>query len=121
MINAVRWIEIPTTDMDRAVKFYSKVLGQPVRKTEVMGAPYAFLPDDGGGIRSALAQGAEHIPCGIGVTIYLSAGDDLDQMLARIETAGGLVLTPKTPAGEMGHIALFVDSEGNRIGLRSAQ
>lgn len=41
-------------------------------------------------------------------------------MLARVSKAGGKVLLKKTfLSKEAGHIAYFVDREGNKIGLHS--
>ncbi len=49
-----------------------------------------------------------------------SGGADLSEPLSRVEGAGGKVLVPKTNIGEgMGYYALFIDSEGNRVGLHS--
>jgi hypothetical protein len=55
-----------------------------------------------------------------GVTIWLNAGDDLQVALDRVEAAGGQILQPKTPISEeYGHMAMILDTEGNRIGLHS--
>ena len=54
-----------------------------------------------------------------GATVYLNGGDDLNQVLSKVETAGGSVLMPKMEIGENGFIAQFVDSEGNRVALHS--
>jgi predicted enzyme related to lactoylglutathione lyase len=51
--------------------------------------------------------------------IYLNAGQALSAIVARIEPAGGKLVVPETPIGEQGAIAIFVDTEGNRIGLHS--
>jgi predicted enzyme related to lactoylglutathione lyase len=40
--------------------------------------------------------------------------------LARAESAGGKVILPKTAIGEnRGFIALFIDTEGNKVGFHS--
>jgi uncharacterized protein len=39
--------------------------------------------------------------------------------VARVEPAGGRLLVAETPIGEQGAIAIFADSEGNRIGLHA--
>jgi predicted enzyme related to lactoylglutathione lyase len=65
-------------------------------------------------------MGENQVPSMTGSTVYLSAGDDLNMVLGRVEAAGGRVLMPKTNMGEMiGNLAFFADSEGNRIGLHS--
>jgi predicted enzyme related to lactoylglutathione lyase len=45
----------------------------------------------------------------------------MDTVISRIQAAGGKILQPKFNMGQLGYIALFQDSEGNTIGLRSAQ
>jgi hypothetical protein len=51
--------------------------------------------------------------------LYLNGGDDLDVVLRRVESAGGRVIKQKSAIGEYGFIALFCDTEGNRVGLHS--
>ena len=55
--------------------------------------------------------------------VYLVVQGDLNATLAKAEAAGGKVLISKTPLGEMspGYMAQIIDSEGNRIGLWSAE
>ena len=51
-----------------------------------------------------------------GVTIYFNSEDGVEACLARV-AAGGEVTLPRTSIGEWGFIGLFVDSEGNGIGV----
>jgi uncharacterized protein len=37
----------------------------------------------------------------------------------RIEEAGGKIVRPKMSIGEFGFVSIFIDSEGNTIGLHS--
>lgn len=77
--------------------------------------PYAE-PNPGG----ALVAMPEMAPRDNGTLIYLNGGDDLSVVLKRVPAAGGKVVMEKTCIGEaIGYIALFVDSEGNRVGLFS--
>lgn len=122
MINAINWFEIPVKDYDRAKKFYSAVLGQPITDMPMEGGKYGTFPYDqekngtGGGIVQ-FKGGAEPSP--EGVTIYLNAGEDLSDALTRVEPAGGKVMMPKTDIGENGFMAHFIDTEGNRLALHS--
>ncbi|MDX2360880.1 MAG: hypothetical protein QNK23_08745 [Crocinitomicaceae bacterium] len=44
----------------------------------------------------------------------------MDVIIERIEGAGGQVVMPKTQISpEIGFMALFTDTEGNRVGLHS--
>ena len=55
-----------------------------------------------------------------GPTIYFNAHPDLSVMLARVEKAGGRIIMPKTKiSDDIGYMAMFIDSEGNRLALHS--
>jgi predicted enzyme related to lactoylglutathione lyase len=38
------WTDIPVTNLDRAIKFYSAILGKEVRKMSEAGFEYGLLP-----------------------------------------------------------------------------
>ncbi len=114
------WIEIPVKDMSRAKAFYEKVLQEKLQPMEMGPVQYALFPVEDRFNCGALAHGDGYEPATQGVTVYLDGGEDLDTRLARVAKAGGTVIMPKTFLGkEAGHIGLFLDSEGNRIGLQS--
>lgn len=117
MANTITWFEIPAKDLNRATDFYSKLLARKLEQTDALGMPYVFLDPTGNGVGGALVGEGE--PSQAGTLVYLNGGDDLSAMLARVEPAGGKVIQPKMSIGEFGFIALFLDSEGNRIGLHS--
>lgn len=122
MINSLNWFEIPATDFDRAKKFYNEILGLPLFDSPNPTMKYAFLPADQqkGGVGGAIACGENFVPAMTGTTVYLNGGDDLSTPLSRIEKAGGKVILPKTEiGGGMGFMALFIDTEGNKIGFHS--
>ena len=55
-----------------------------------------------------------------GPLIYLNANPDVQNVLDKIEAAGGKIVVPKTEISpEYGHMAVFTDTEGNRIALHS--
>lgn len=120
MANAINWFEIAVNDIDRAAKFYGEVLGGELQRMEMQGTKMAFFPMDGQGVSGALCQGELYKPTQDGALLYLNAGQDLTDHLKRVEKAGGTVLMSKTIiTEEYGYMALFIDSEGNRIGLHS--
>ena len=60
------------------------------------------------------------MPCMDGALIYLNSNPSIQDVLDRIEPAGGQVLMPKVQISpEAGCIAYFIDTEGNRIDLWS--
>ncbi len=123
--NAISWFEIPVSNLERATKFYSNILGgAKFEVTEAMGTRMAFFPTDGEGmgVGGSLVQGNDYAPTKQGARVYLNAGDDLNTVLGRIEAAGGKVVQAKTSIGEkgeMGYLAYFLDTEGNKVGLYS--
>lgn len=121
MKHLVNWIEIPVLDMARAKNFYSEILG---------GVDFADFPMDGDQQYSifpaqdrhnngALVQGPMYKPSQDGITIYLDGGDDMNKILNKVESAGGSVIMQKTDTqSEAGFIGMFIDTEGNKIGLQ---
>ncbi|MGD8779732.1 MAG: VOC family protein [Ignavibacteria bacterium] len=121
MSNAINWFEIPVSDIDRASDFYSKVLDGELPQQEVMGMKMAFLPMEGKeGVGGALCQSEMHKPSLEGAVVYLNGGEDLSGPLGRVESAGGKVVMPKTKiSDEIGYMAFFTDTEGNKIAFHS--
>jgi predicted enzyme related to lactoylglutathione lyase len=120
MANLLNWYEIPATDFVRAVSFYEAVLGIKIHAQEMNGMKVGFMPQQGDTVGGAIMTGPGQSPSGSGITIYFKAGEDLAVPLARVQSAGGQIIMPKTLVSkQIGHIALFHDTEGNRIGLHS--
>lgn len=126
-MNAITWFEIPTTDLDRAAKFWGTVLGKELRRDLFGGTPHAFFPggerkegkrDD---VAGALIFDAKRKPAATGTMVYVNGGTpkNLDDVLARVAPAGGKILLEKTDIGDPGFIAVVVDSEGNHVGLHA--
>ncbi len=120
--NAINWFEISVTDMPRAKKFYESIFDMQMQEMEMMNMPMAFFPPDGsnGTVGGALIKSDMHKPSVDGAKVYLNGNPDLQQVLDKIEGAGGKVTMPKTLIDEMsGYMAFFTDSEGNAVGLHS--
>ena len=120
MNTPICWFEIPTTDLDRATTFYEAAFAIALRRDSCGGHPMALFPYAEPNPGGALVAMPEMAPRDNGTLIYLNGGDDLSVVLKRVPAAGGKVVMEKTCIGEeIGHIALFIDSEGNRVGLFS--
>ncbi len=118
MASAINWFEIPAVNFERAVEFYSKVLASDLARMN-SGFDMAFLPHSEGSVGGCVTHGNGNKPSAEGAFIYLNGGDDLAVPLARVEPAGGTVVMPKTAIGPNGFMAVFMDTEGNRLAFHS--
>ena len=119
MANQIVWCDIPVLDLDWAVKFYSAVLGQTVRKQEFPGMTIGILPRNDGEVGACLFTSDEEKPSEKGTMIYLNANGRLDDAIAAVTANGGKLVKPKHPIGPFGFRAVVIDSEGNRVALHS--
>lgn len=112
--------EIPATDLSRAVTFYEQIMDIKIEQIEFPELKLGLFPTEGQMVTGVIIQGEDYQPSAVGSTIYLNAGNDLQVVLDKVEKNGGKILVPKTPhADEFGFFALFLDSEGNKVGLHS--
>jgi hypothetical protein len=120
MANAINWFEIPAKNFDRAKKFYEAVLDIQM-EVPFAGMKYAMFPADmqKGEIGGGLVEEENYVPSQTGVLVYLNGGEDLATPLSRVEAAGGTIFMPKKSIGPNGFMAMFTDTEGNRIALHS--
>jgi len=120
--NSINWFEIPVEDMLRAKHFYQIIFSIHMEQANIMDSQMAFFPSEKGNgkMSGALVKSEMHKSNTEGVLIYLNANPDISAVLARIEEEGGVVLQNKTSinAGS-GFIAIFLDTEGNRVALHS--
>jgi uncharacterized protein len=119
MADQIVWCDIPVLDLDRAVKFYSAVLGQTVKKQEFPGMTMGILPHNDGEVGACLFTSAEDKPSEKGAMIYLNANGRLDDAIAAVAANGGRVVKTKHAIGPFGFRAVVIDSEGNRVALHS--
>ena len=120
--NALNWFEIPATDINRAKAFYENVFDIEMDTKEMMGMKMAFFPGESnsGKASGGIAESPMHKPSQDGIVIYLNANPAMDNVIEKIEGAGGHVVLPKTAiGGDMGYMAFFMDTEGNKMGLHS--
>jgi predicted enzyme related to lactoylglutathione lyase len=122
--NIVSWFEVPVADMERAIRFYEEVFEFKMERHILGPLDMAWFPYNQQGMGAAgslVCHKDAYKPSQEGVLIYYSSQTgDLSDELSRIEKAGGKVLMQKTMISpEHGFMALFIDSEGNRVALYS--
>lgn len=112
--------EIPANDLQRAVLFYESILAIDIEVMEFPEMEIGLFPYENQMVTGVIMEAETYKPSADGITIYLNGGDDLQVILDRVEQNGGKILVPKSPhADEIGFFALFLDSEGNKMGLHS--
>lgn len=121
--NSLNWFEIPALDVVRSQKFYETVFDIKMEAMEMGDNKMAFFPSSPGlgKAAGAVVQSPSHKPSMEGSIIYLNANPAMDNVIARVEAAGGKVLAPKMSIGEHGNIAFILDTEGNNVGVHSVE
>ena len=115
MARLISFFEIPAVNFNRAVSFYETVFNVKIDvcdcdETELMG----FFPEGEG----AISFSEQIKPSKDGVLISLCT-DNIEITLEKIQKLGGETVIPKTEiqAEGMGFFAVFIDCEGNKLGL----
>jgi uncharacterized protein len=120
MKNSLTWFEIPVQDLERAKNFYATVFAAEFQYVDMPDSPmYMFkVNQEAGQVGGALVQAADNAPATQGTLIYFHC-DDVANEAHQVAQAGGQVIMPKVSLGDFGFMALFLDTEGNRVGLYS--
>ncbi len=121
--NSLNWFEIPAKDITRAKKFYESIFAMNMHDMgEMMGMKMVGFPSEMGNGKATggLVESQMHKPSTEGAVVYLNANPSIQTVIDRIETAGGKVVMPKTQISpEIGCMAFFIDSEGNKVALHA--
>jgi predicted enzyme related to lactoylglutathione lyase len=120
MGNTFVWVDIPVADLDRAIAFYSAVVGQPVDKIGGPGFTFGLFKHEGNQVGGCLVGSGEGAaPSMTGPLVYLDASGRLDAAVAAAKAQGGKVLKARHSIAPNGFRAIIADSEGNRVALHS--
>lgn len=119
-VNPVGWFDLHVANLDRAKKFYQTVFNIKLTDAPVEWGKQAFFPfsPESLDITGALVEKTDFVPNGNNTIIYFETEDNISEE-QRIEKAGGKVVKPKMNIGEFGFISIFIDTEGNTVGLHS--
>jgi len=120
--NTFVWIEIPVTNMQRAIGFYESVFQVRLKPVDFGGLKMAWFPSAGEerpGAGGTLIQQESYIPSQEGPMVYFYS-PDVSRELSKVVAAGGKIYQEKTEISpEHGYMGVFIDSEGNRVALHS--
>src|SRR5256885_6620110 len=88
------WTDIPVTNLDRAIKFYSAVLGKEVKRLSEGGMEYGLLSHEEQSASGCLclrsdSGGVDNRPSANGPLIYLSVEGRLDEAVEIARQNGG--------------------------------
>lgn len=115
----VVWFDIPANDIDRAIRFYSAVLGRKIEKQILNDVPTGILPTSDGGQHGCVVRVKDFKPSADGIMIYFDVDGRLKEAVAAVRSSGGTVQQDIHSIGEYGFRAEVLDSEGNCIALHS--
>jgi len=108
----VHW-EIMSSDGGKLADFYNGLFDWSAATTP--GLDDYYLVDEGDkGVGGAVGKGPEGMPPY--VTVYIQVSD-INDHLARIESAGGSTVMPRTEIPGVATYAMFTDPAGNAVGL----
>jgi predicted enzyme related to lactoylglutathione lyase len=118
--NPVGWFDVNVRNLDRAKRFYETVFNVKLTDAPMEWGKQSFFPfnPQSPNISGALVEKKEYQPSSNNTVIYFETEDIIAEE-QRIEKAGGKVVQSKMNIGEFGFISIFIDTEGNTVGLHS--
>lgn len=117
-VNPVGWFDINVANLDRAKKFYETVFNVKLTNAPTHWGKQSFFPfsPESHDISGALVEKVDFVPSANNTVVYFETEDNTAEE-KRIVSAGGKVVQPKMSIGEFGFISIFIDTEGNTVGL----
>src|SRR4051812_8614295 len=111
------WYELMTTNMERAVTFYSSVVGWQTRDQSQPGAPYVLFTVGGVSVSGLMDLSAEAWRMGARPSwIGYIGTDNIGASADWIERLGGTVLVPPTEIPNVSRFSVVADPQGRRSG-----
>lgn len=118
--NWANWFEIPVIDFDRAKNFYEAIFDIHLSVHNLGALKMGIFPSQKFGC--AICQGEAYIPGAAGTVVYLNANPDLSFVEEKIiEQGGSIIISKRMISSDFGYMALFKDTEGNRLALHSKE
>lgn len=107
--------EIPVKDTAKAVKFYQNAFGWKIEKWD---GPVEYWLISTGEAGTPGIDGGFYTPEGPLKGVINTLGvEDLDDIIEKVQSAGGSVVAPRMPVPGIGFLAYVADPEGNLLGL----
>ncbi|MDT0605240.1 VOC family protein [Thalassotalea castellviae] len=120
MNNQIVWVDIPVTNLDRAIDFYSALLAGEVIKQTYNEFNFGLLPHADTSVSGCLIESpVEHIN-EFGPLIYFNVEGRIAQAVEVAKRFNVKIIEEKFQMGEHGFRAVIKDTEGNKIALHSS-
>jgi uncharacterized protein len=110
------WVDVESRDVEATKRFYAGLLGWTFTRATPPEAPFQYVIAELDGQDAAGVGG----PADPSWNTYVAV-DDIDAVVASVETAGGSVVTPPADAGEGGRAATCADPFGVQFRLWQAK
>jgi len=110
-------VEIPSTNVEAAGKFYQELFGWKLMPMPEMN--YTMWEAGEGDEYGGFPQVSDENPAGQ-VLVYI-ASDDIEADLKKVEKLGGKVVHPKVEIPGMGWYGVFQDLTGNVLALYTSK
>ena len=119
-LNPVCWFDIHVSNLENAKNFYETVLDVKLTDLPPEWGKQSTFPFEESRLNAtgALVESENLNSSGNNTVIYF-ASEDCTTEQSKVELAGGKIIKPKMSIGEFGYISLFLDLDGNTIGLYS--
>ncbi|BCE01638.1 VOC family protein [Marinicellulosiphila megalodicopiae] len=114
MTSEVVWVDLPVTDLKRAMTFYSAITAS---KFHHFSEQVAALDHKSGHASICLFQSTDESPSKEGALIYINLSQSIENAIKQVEINGGKIIRPIHEIQPYGKRAIILDSEGNRIAL----
>ncbi|HXD91609.1 MAG TPA: VOC family protein [Bacteroidia bacterium] len=127
------WFEIPVKNLDRAITFYSQLLGITITRHKLYQTEYGIFDKKNTGISGSLKVDENKVGKGVNLFFFVNVlSDAIDIALAcggkivlekallkQVDAHGKTVLAHNMIDNQVGYYAEILDSEGNQISLYS--
>lgn len=114
--NLILWLDLPVSDLDRAITFYQEVLSLRPRDDRPISNSASFQFNAAGSGLTLLETNGS-ITNHSAVTPYFNCVNGLDLAVSRAKLNGGIIVQDIHSMEPFGFRAVLLDSEGNRIAL----
>ncbi|QCU79116.1 VOC family protein [Citricoccus sp. SGAir0253] len=109
------WIDLTVPDLAAVIPFYEALFGWDFEDYGEPFGHYHMITNGGAHVGGAMAQGPDSTGQAAW-SVYLKS-EDIDRSLAETAAAGGTVLVPAMPVGDLGRMGVVTTPGGEALGV----